>query len=169
MTGHIRSPRRTPSASRTSASGSDTTRDLVPTTCTRSTERCREPTPLRPSTRTWLPATALDSGRSTYDPLISTTTLCEPKRTNKTYRSSASSKSRSPRMSSDPTSSNSSARTFLSLSLTVSPRSATRRCSVPPDLPLSHKGFSSCRWGFGNRFAGVHYGIAENVISMCAR
>ncbi len=61
-----RSTRSTPSRSRTSASGSATTRDLAPTTCTRSTESCPELMRLRRCTRTWPPATVLASGPSTY-------------------------------------------------------------------------------------------------------
>jgi len=61
-----RSRRSTPWRSRTSASGSATTRALAPTTCTRSTVRPRALPPLRPCTPTWLPAIVPASGRSTY-------------------------------------------------------------------------------------------------------
>lgn len=61
-----RSTRSTPRRSRTSASGSATTRGPAPTTCTRSTVRCRGWTPPRRSTLTWPPATVPASGTSTY-------------------------------------------------------------------------------------------------------
>jgi hypothetical protein len=66
LTWIIRSTRSTPSRSRTSVSGSDMT--LVParTTCTRSTVSCPEQMLSSLSTPTWLPATVLVSGPSTY-------------------------------------------------------------------------------------------------------
>lgn len=60
-----RSTRRSPSKSRTLASGSGMTRAPAPTTCTRSSATSRAPTPSRASTRTWPPATVPVSGRST--------------------------------------------------------------------------------------------------------
>lgn len=60
-----RSTRSAPRRSRTSASGSATTRAPAPTTCTRSTARCRDATPSTPSTRTWPRGTAPVSERST--------------------------------------------------------------------------------------------------------
>jgi hypothetical protein len=59
-----RSARRSRSSSRTSVSGSATTRVLEPTTCTRSSASCRAPTLSTLATRTWPPATALASVRS---------------------------------------------------------------------------------------------------------
>lgn len=59
----IRSQRRSLSKSRTLASGSATTRAPGHTTCTRSIVNSPVRTPSELSTRTWLPATALASGR----------------------------------------------------------------------------------------------------------
>lgn len=63
----VRSRRSTPLRSRTSAFGSATTRGQAPTTCTRSTARPRGLLPSRRCTPIWPPATALGSGRSTYE------------------------------------------------------------------------------------------------------
>ena len=52
--------------SRTSVSGSVTTLDPVPTTCTRSTVSSQGPMLSRLSTRIWLPDTEPDSGPFTY-------------------------------------------------------------------------------------------------------
>lgn len=65
-TDNVRSPRSAPRRSRTSASGSATTRAPVPTTCTRSTVRCPASPPSMPSTRIWPPVTDPASGRSRY-------------------------------------------------------------------------------------------------------
>lgn len=65
-----RSKRSTPRRSRTSVSGSDTTRALAHTTCTRSTARCPAQMLWRLSTRTWPPDIVLVSDQCRHVPFF---------------------------------------------------------------------------------------------------
>jgi hypothetical protein len=72
-----RSARRSPSRSRTSESGCDTTRDPEPTTCTRSSASCPAPTPSTPATRTWPLATVPVSDQSRCVPAAGVGSRCK--------------------------------------------------------------------------------------------
>jgi large subunit ribosomal protein L18Ae len=66
LTSTIRSTRSAHKRSRTSVSGSVTTRAPAPTICTRSTVKCQDARLSILSTRTWPPVTALVSDQFTY-------------------------------------------------------------------------------------------------------
>jgi hypothetical protein len=130
----VRSPRSAPRRSRTSVSGSATTRAPAPTTCTRSTVRCPALPPSTLCTRIWPPVTDPASGRSRY---VQCTLL--QKGTPNSRRSSRLLSSRRPTTSAARTSSSSLSRASSSLCPTASTRRLARRSSLPSVLPLSSK------------------------------
>ena len=123
--------------SRTLAFGSATILAPVPTTCTRSIGRCRGQKRWMLSTKTWPQDIELALGQSTYD-----SDFVPPFRLQQTdslwdHRSSKSSSSRKPMMSSAPTLNSSSPRTSNSLFPIACPRPPARLCSPLTDLPRS--------------------------------
>lgn len=146
----VRSPRSAPRRSRTSASGSATTRAPAPTTCTRSTVRCPVSPPSMLCTRIWPPVTAPASGRFRYAALPTELRIQHLTK----RRSSRLLSSRRPTTSAAHTSSSSLSRASSSLCPTASTRRLARRSSLPSVLPLSSKRVS---------LSGVRSGWAGTV------